>query len=311
MDVAQGNASEENRAAAKRVARGWLCRDLTLPAPPIHRPETTADHLAAITRVILRIRANLTERLAVEELAREARMEKSQLHDVFKQLTGTSPGHFQFCLRIQEAKSRLLTTDCSVTDICFDLGYSSGGTFSTKFKDSVGYSPTEFRERAMEFDFEAFRSRIGHRQSARHNTAEPQLRGRLHDPEKPFKNLIVGTYQDHVPLGLPLSSTLANSADSFLVRCPALPAFTMVVFSLPSDCSDTELLCCTNKAILRASHQYRLGRTGVLQTLTEGSLAWQSLFLKDRRSVFQLPNISLRPARLTDPPILTALQLFL
>jgi AraC-like DNA-binding protein len=43
---------------------------------------------------------------------------------------------------------RLRETERSVTDICFDVGFSSLGTFSRTFRDIVGVSPTEYRNRA-------------------------------------------------------------------------------------------------------------------------------------------------------------------
>jgi AraC-like DNA-binding protein len=51
-------------------------------------------------------------------------------------------------MRIDQAKKLLLAENQSVTDICFDIGYDSLGSFSMKFRSLTGLSPAEFRRQA-------------------------------------------------------------------------------------------------------------------------------------------------------------------
>jgi AraC family transcriptional regulator len=64
---------------------------------------------------------------------------------LFRQVVGIPPGEFHAALRYQYAKHLLLKTDLSITDICFEVGYDSLGTFSARFKQLVGLGPATFR----------------------------------------------------------------------------------------------------------------------------------------------------------------------
>src|SRR4030066_175369 len=61
----------------------------------------------------------------------------------FDEITGTPPHHFLACLRMQRAKELLLQSESSITDICLEVGYTSLGSFSTTFRELVGFSPQE------------------------------------------------------------------------------------------------------------------------------------------------------------------------
>ncbi|HEV2886395.1 MAG TPA: helix-turn-helix transcriptional regulator [Jatrophihabitans sp.] len=64
---------------------------------------------------------------------------------VFRSITGTSPGRFLTAIRLYKAKNLLLETTMSVTDISYQVGYNSPGTFSSRFTRSVGISPARYR----------------------------------------------------------------------------------------------------------------------------------------------------------------------
>ena len=65
---------------------------------------------------------------------------------VFEEITGTTPHHFLACLRVQRAKELLLNSQSPITEICFDVGYASLGSFSATFSTLVGVSPQQFRQ---------------------------------------------------------------------------------------------------------------------------------------------------------------------
>ena len=62
-----------------------------------------------------------------------------------QRVTGMSPGRFLSAIRLQEAKRLLLSTSLNVADISLRVGYTSLGTFSTRFTRSVGLTPTAYR----------------------------------------------------------------------------------------------------------------------------------------------------------------------
>ncbi|MET7484152.1 helix-turn-helix transcriptional regulator [Streptomyces sp. NPDC005538] len=63
----------------------------------------------------------------------------------FKEAYGETPGHYLTHRRIERAEDLLRTADLSVTEICNLVGFSSLGTFSTRFKAWTGLTPTEYR----------------------------------------------------------------------------------------------------------------------------------------------------------------------
>ncbi|SBT46730.1 helix-turn-helix domain-containing protein [Micromonospora narathiwatensis] len=101
----------------------------------------------AVERSIMLMRDNLGEQLTVDDMARAAMFSKFHYTRVFQRVTGVSPGRFLSALRLQRAKSLLLSTSMNVADISVHVGYNSVGTFSSRFTRSVGLPPTEYRRR--------------------------------------------------------------------------------------------------------------------------------------------------------------------
>lgn len=99
----------------------------------------------AVTRAIVAMQENLGEHLTIDDLARSAMFSKFHFTRVFQRATGLSPGRFLAALRLAEAKRLLVTTPISVADISHQVGYNSVGTFSTRFRGSVGFSPAHYR----------------------------------------------------------------------------------------------------------------------------------------------------------------------
>jgi AraC-like DNA-binding protein len=91
------------------------------------------------------MRENLGEQLTLDEMARTAMFSKFHFTRMFQRVTGISPGRFLAAVRLQEAKELLISTSLSVTEITHRVGYSSVGTFSSRFSSSVGVSPRTYR----------------------------------------------------------------------------------------------------------------------------------------------------------------------
>jgi AraC-like DNA-binding protein len=87
-------------------------------------------------------------RVPLENAAREACLSPFHFNRVFARAFGETPHEFVTRMRIEEARKMLLAENQSVTDICFDLGYESLGSFSTRFRSLTGLSPAAFRREA-------------------------------------------------------------------------------------------------------------------------------------------------------------------
>jgi transcriptional regulator GlxA family with amidase domain len=86
--------------------------------------------------------------LDVEALARGVHMSAGHLSRAFKAAYGESPYAYLMTRRIERAMALLRRGDLSVTEVCFEVGCSSLGTFSTRFSELVGVSPSVYREQA-------------------------------------------------------------------------------------------------------------------------------------------------------------------
>src|SRR5579872_1670330 len=111
----------------------------------------TAQHLidlARLRRVRDRIDREYAQPLDVEALARGANMSAGHLSREFKLAYGESPYSYVMTRRIERAMALLRRGDLSVTDVCFEVGCSSLGTFSSRFTELVGMSPSAYRANA-------------------------------------------------------------------------------------------------------------------------------------------------------------------
>jgi AraC-like DNA-binding protein len=103
--------------------------------------------LARLRRVRDRIDREYAQPLDVEALARGAHMSAGHLSRQFKLAYGESPYSYLMTRRIERAMALLLRGDLRVTDVCFAVGCSSLGTFSTRFTELVGVPPSTYRAR--------------------------------------------------------------------------------------------------------------------------------------------------------------------
>ena len=104
--------------------------------------------LALLRRVRDRIDRDYAQPLNVPALAREVHMSAGHLSRQFKEAYGESPYSYLMTRRIERAMTLLRRGDLSVTDICYAVGFSSLGTFSTRFSELVGMSPSSYRRDA-------------------------------------------------------------------------------------------------------------------------------------------------------------------
>lgn len=104
--------------------------------------------LARLRRVRDRIDREFAQPLDVEALARGVHMSAGHLSRAFRQAYGESPYGYLMTRRIERAMALLRRGDLSVTEVCFTVGCSSLGTFSTRFAELVGMPPSVYRREA-------------------------------------------------------------------------------------------------------------------------------------------------------------------
>ena len=103
------------------------------------------EDLARLRRVRDRIDREYARPLNVEALAAGAHMSAGHLSRQFREAFGESPYSYLMTRRIERAMALLRRGDLSVTEVCFEVGCSSLGTFSTRFSELVGMSPSQYR----------------------------------------------------------------------------------------------------------------------------------------------------------------------
>jgi AraC-like DNA-binding protein len=104
--------------------------------------------LTLLRRVRDRIDREYPQPLDVEALARGAHMSAGHFSREFRRAYGESPYSYLMTRRIERAMALLRLGDLSVTEVCFEVGCSSLGTFSTRFTELVGMPPSVYRDQA-------------------------------------------------------------------------------------------------------------------------------------------------------------------
>ena len=104
--------------------------------------------LARLRRVRDRIDREYAQPLDVEALARGAHMSAGHLSRQFRLAYGESPYSYLMTRRVERAMALLRRGDLGVTEVCFEVGCASLGTFSTRFSELVGVPPSVYRREA-------------------------------------------------------------------------------------------------------------------------------------------------------------------
>ncbi len=113
--------------------------------PPVRDRAEPVARPAVLTAIKL-IQDRYFEPLTLAELASEVFVSRFHFSRMFADATGVTPGRFLTAVRLFEAKRMLLTTSLNVSDIVCSVGYSSVGTFTSRFSRAVGMTPTQYRE---------------------------------------------------------------------------------------------------------------------------------------------------------------------
>lgn len=133
-----------------------ILADLTLQELVVHIIQTQnlqaitddrlgVDHNNPLAYVINYIRANISEKIQVEDLSEKACMSRTSFYRAFKREFNLSPLDFILKEKIKKAKQILSESKASISDVCYQLGFSDLNYFGRQFKKSEGISPTQYR----------------------------------------------------------------------------------------------------------------------------------------------------------------------
>jgi len=108
-------------------------------------PNPSLDDLVRLRRARDRMDRDYAQPLDVPTLAREALMSAGHFSRSFRAAYGETPYGYLMTRRIERAKALLRRGDLSVTDVCVEVGCTSLGSFSSRFTELVGMSPSAYR----------------------------------------------------------------------------------------------------------------------------------------------------------------------
>jgi AraC-like DNA-binding protein len=260
----------------------------TQSQPLVSESSTSAAHRQAVERVILEMRSRLADPLSLTEMARIAYVSPFHFDRVFHQVTGIPAVQFLYALRLEAAKRLLLTTSLSVTDVCYEVGYNSLGTFTSRFTQLVGLSPRHFRRLAENVEIAALGSLFSEAVAILKTTApNPSVTGRIMTPKPTDRLLFIGLFPTLIPQSRPIAGTLLASCGAYRVG----PVFDGVsyVFAAAFPWAQTAMTYLLPEA---ASLLVGVGQRPA--TVRKGQTG-------------EPVDVMLRPLQITDPPILIAL----
>lgn len=249
------------------------------------RPATLTAYGQTVERVIQSMRAHLSEPLSLEEMAEIAYLSPFHFNRIFRSITDIPPGEFLASLRLGAAKRLLLTTTLSVTDVCFELGYTSLGTFTTRFKQFVGFSPLQLRQMADELASAPIQPLLVAHSEMRllGATRIGGVRGSITAPDS-FSGLIfAGLFPKFIAQNGPVACTTVSAPGAFQIGPVPDGRYYLLAAALPWS---------------QNALTYLLPERGMLVGVSE-----QSVVVRDGHASAPV-ELVLRPPCLTDPPIL-------
>jgi len=223
---------------------------------------------------------------SLQELSDIAIMSPSHFDRVFRDIVGIPPRLFLSALRLEAAKHLLLTTPLNVIDVCYEVGYDSLGTFTTRFTDFVGLPPTSLRQMRDRGDLNA--PQFERELPLYRPCPKIGLSGLLKAPEGFTGLIFVGLFESPIPQTEPVGCDLRTIAGEY--RIGPVPDGKYHVMAVAFDDTSDPLTMLTTARNLR-------GKSGPV--------------LVEHGAVSGPTDITLRETRLTDPPIVVALPLLL
>ena len=257
--------------------------------------ELQAHHRPVIERVVAEMRGRAHAPLPLEAMAEMACMSPYHFSRVFRSIAGVPPGEFMGALRMEHAKRLLLTTDLSVTKLCFEAGWESLGTFTARFAQLVGVPPGRLR-RLLEQPGSGILPAPGYEATLpalppRHESGVGAvISGTVHVPEYAGGPIYVGVFPSGIAQRRPVAGALLAAPGRYAL--PPVPA-------------GTYHLLAANLPPTRDPLQSLLPATDLCVAAGSGAVE-----VRGGRAL-GCADLSFRATLATDPPILVALPALL
>lgn len=190
-------------------------------------PDIAEEHRRLVER-ITRVMRFTDEPMTIGDLAETAGLSPFYFTRVFRQYAGIPPGEFQAALRFEKAKQLLLHSPASITEICFEVGYGSLGTFSARFKHLVGVGPAEFRN-LPEIVCGLDMSNVTNTTLVGIPGPTAEVHGRINRPEGVSSNVFIGIYPDYIASSRPVKGMMVPDEPTFVL--PEIPRGTWRVLA--------------------------------------------------------------------------------
>ncbi|MBM7583603.1 AraC-like DNA-binding protein [Bacillus pakistanensis] len=249
------------------------------------------DRYSEIDEAIEYIHQHIYEPLSLSRLAGHVAYSPYHFTRMFKERIGLSPLYYVSSLRLQKAKELLIWTDLSVRDVGLEIGQQSLGTFTSRFSERVGMTPSQFRNSTIQAE-DHFQSlqRLGDWRTLnpaafQHAKIEGTIKSEL-----PFEGVIlIGLFSKPIPEGPPLYGTLLPSLGDFCFTNVKRGTYYLMATSVSWGMKTTDILLPHN----------------TLRTRSKEPIIVEPSYSVIRKEVI------LYPPRLDDPPILISLPLLM
>ena len=261
-----------------------------LSRPRFHRKDTVRFYEQAVERVICAMRDHLSEPLTLESLSKIAIISPYHFHRVFSEITGITPGRFLAALRIERAKQLLATSTLGITDVCLDVGYNSLGTFTTIFTGFVGVSPNRFRCLAAEKSQPRLERLLTAQLNFQNGFGNSVIEGTVSASPSSIGAIFIGLFPTRVPQGFPIAGTRIIAPGYYRITGIPDGVYYLLAAGVRGSLN-------TRRLLLLAEDLLHVASAGPISVLVG-------------RSVDRI-DLVLRPADLTDPPVLVALPLLM
>jgi AraC-like DNA-binding protein len=254
--------------------------------------ETTfrpTGHDLAIASVITAMRKHPQQQLTLDQQAEIAGFSPYHFARLFRDTIGIPPGEFQSALRFARGKELLLQTDASVTDICFDIGFESLGTFSSRFRQLVGVSPQTYRRLPAVVSPELFQERDPAELLALPPGPFGTLQGQIQHPagtENTPMSVYIGVFSAAIARGFPVSGTFLKEHGAYQIDGIPPGTYTLLAAAVPTAAGPMEHIN-PGTALRVASPQ-------------------QKIVIAHAGDTAHM-DVTLRPLSMCDPPILITL----
>ncbi|WP_029192807.1 helix-turn-helix transcriptional regulator [Paenibacillus harenae] len=249
------------------------------------------DRYSEIDEVIAYIHRQIYEPHLLAGLAGYAGYSPYHFARIFKERIGLSPLYYVSSLRLQKAKELLLHTNLSIRDIGMEIGQQSLGTFTSRFTERVGVTPSQFRHSTLQADnhLRSLQMLDDWQTQRTIFTEHAAVRGTVH-AAAPFEGVILlGLFARPIPEGLPLYGTLLSALGDFCFTDVKPGTYYLMATSVSWGMQAVDVLLPHN----------------TLRTRSKEPIVVEPYAAVPHQTV------TLYPPRLDDPPILISLPLLM